>query len=122
MQNKNSNDLTSKISFCVNCDPSNKYSDKSINLNTLGNEIALIHGANEAAFQSALSSQLATLKQSKTTVNTFFNTCYRNYNFSDGKSLIRAGSGGNIGKYVELPVYAPVAPKDASLFLHSYYT
>ncbi len=119
VQNNNPSDQFSKITFCVNSDPSNEYDNKSINFNTLGNEVELISGSTDTAFLNNITSKLSNFKNNKTTVNNFFNTCYRNYNFSDGISSIRAGVSGEIGKYMNFPIYSPISPKDASLFLDS---
>ncbi len=118
LKNRPSEDAYGHTSFCVNCDPSKDYSEKSINFNTIGNKINYISGSTSVEYRNNLIGS-----NNNDSVNSFFNTCFRNYNFSDGISSFKAGNGLQIGlqnENLNLPAFAPTDPSDSTIMSQLY--
>jgi hypothetical protein len=117
VKNKHVKDIVDHISFLTNCNPAKVYSTKSINFNTMGNKVKMYSGTDDNTFVNNVPNA-PTIDSEQ--LNNFFNTCYRNYNFSDGIVSITAGEGDKIGRKANLHIYAPTSPNDASLMAKSY--
>lgn len=113
--NSNSSENIKNTSFCINCNPANYYSNGCINFNTTGKKINLVAGNSIVEFNNNLVSYLNNKDNDQ--LNNFYNTCFRNYNFSDGIVSIKAGDGNYVGKRSNLPIFAPTSPKHSSIMM-----
>lgn len=114
VRNRQQNDTFTHTSMCINCNPTkSSYANKTINFNTNGREIKLL--------DANLPNQVSSINSDppKTTVNNYFNTCFRNYNFSDGIKSIYAGEGGKIGSRSALPIHASLSVTDSVIYTDS---
>jgi hypothetical protein len=106
-------------SLTLNVDPG--FSDKTLCFNNpAGDSIRSI----SSSYSTMINLTRDQLNMSGSDVcSTFYNVCFRNYNFSNNKGSIRYGAQKDtIGKMNEesiaiLPAYTPILPKDSSLFV-----
>lgn len=111
--NSNTSDDVKNTSLCINCDPKKHYLNNCINFNTVGKNINLISGNDVTEFENNIKNYINNFDKEQ--LNNFYNTCFKNYNFSDGITSIKAGDAGYVGKIGNLPIFTPTKPEHSCI-------
>lgn len=103
-------------SVVLNVDPG--FSERTVCFNNPTGKEVVVVSATDIQDLEAKAQTLAS-NYGKKTVTTFYNTCYRNYNLSDGTSSLRYGNTLSVDAPLTLPCFTPLQPKDSSLFVRA---